>query len=111
MPAVITQLAERLKWIDPNTGRVDSVAYKWIKIAEKDRVVSFDPVSRPKNEKRLLPGPVEPIRFLPSPRRIFDARSDLGEAISYADPNTRRVHSVAYKWIKIAEKDRVVSFD
>ena len=64
------------------------LAYKWVKAAVRDKVVSYEPGTRARNQKRLVSQKDRRTRFLPHPCRILRERPEMNEKTVYFDPLT-----------------------
>ena len=77
----VTEISESLSWSP------DKV-YKHLKPAIEHHLVEYEPGTRQRNEKRLLPGRKAHRDFLPSPQKIMNASPEIGERVSYVSPLT-----------------------
>jgi hypothetical protein len=80
-PATVTEVAQEQGW-------ELALAYKWVKVALRDKVVSYEHGTRARNQKRLVSQEDRGTRFLPHPRRILRERPELNEQTVYVDPLT-----------------------
>lgn len=80
----VDEIQEQIQWEKP-------LVYKWLKRAADDGIVTYEPGTRPQNQKLVLPGPVRNLRFLPHPRLILQQEPELGDSVSYFDPFTGKV--------------------
>jgi hypothetical protein len=86
-PVTVREVAQEQGWELP-------LAYKWVKVAVRDKVVSYEPGTRARNQKRLVSQKNRRTRFLPHPRRILGERPELNEQTVYFDPLTGEKRAV-----------------
>jgi hypothetical protein len=79
LPVPIDEIAKDLGWQQPKV-------YKYIHDAATHNLIRFDPGTKPKNRKLVLPGLLNAQDFVPSPSQVFNANEELGEMVSYVDP-------------------------
>jgi len=78
-PVSVKELALNLNWDQ-------AVVYKYVKFAEKQKLVQYESGSRPFNQKRLVPGLISRSGFLPDPSLIFQSCKQCGDGVRYVDP-------------------------
>jgi hypothetical protein len=83
----ISQVREYLEWNQ-------SMTYKFVKAAAEHKLITYEPGTKEKNVKRLLPGAKTTSRFLPSPRRLIQDVKELGPSLEYVDPITGEVKTL-----------------
>ena len=72
------------KEVAVHLGWTEAVAHKWRVEAVKQKLVQYKSGTFPQNKKPLLPGPTEhATAFLPDPRLVFQARTELGKEVKY----------------------------
>ncbi|MGA2647833.1 MAG: hypothetical protein ABSF15_24300 [Candidatus Sulfotelmatobacter sp.] len=64
-PVAISDLRKHLNW-------ADGAVYKYVRMAVKHRLVEFEPGTREKNVKRLLPTDAVVGDFLPDPKKVLE---------------------------------------
>jgi len=80
-PVAISDLRKHLNW-------ADGMVYKYVRMAVKQRLVEFEPGTREKNVKRLLPTDAVVGDFLPDPPKVLE-HIGLGKGkTAYVDPLT-----------------------
>jgi len=78
-PVSVKELAYNLGWDQ-------ALVYKYVKAAEKQKLVQYETGSRLFNQKRLFPGLISRSGFLPDPNLLFQNCKDVGEEVRYIDP-------------------------
>lgn len=79
----VNEVAKHLRW-------KRSLVYKYLRRAVQHRLIVCQAGTREKNAKRLLPGGRAGRGFLPTPRRVFKQRPEIGSKVAYIDPFTGR---------------------
>jgi hypothetical protein len=77
----VTELVGDLGWDQ-------ALVYKYVKAAEKQKLIQYEAGSRPHNQKLLLPGVISRPSFLPNPKFIFQKCPTVGGEVRYLDPLT-----------------------
>ena len=77
----IKQIRNRLGWNQ-------SLAYKYVRAAVEHKLIKYEPGTREKNVKRLLPIEGISAEFLPSPQKVLDNVAELGRSVEFIDPIT-----------------------
>ncbi len=77
----IKEICNRLGWNQ-------SLAYKYVTAAVKHQIIQYEPGTREKNVKRLLPMNGSSADFLPSPNKVLDNVKELERLVEYIDPLT-----------------------
>jgi hypothetical protein len=80
-PVTIKEAAQHLGWSQ-------AVVYKFVKKAEKEKLVQYESGSHLWNRKRLLPGMVSRPSFLPDPQLILQKCREIGDEVRYSHPLT-----------------------
>ena len=80
-PVAVKELAHELGWDQ-------ALIYKYVKSADKQKLVQYEIGSRQFNQKRILPGLIARPGFLPDPKLIFQNCKEVGEEVRYVDPIT-----------------------
>jgi hypothetical protein len=72
----------------------NSAVYKHITSAVANRLIKYEPGTREKNEKRLLPRKNLKKGFLPPPKMVLVKNSEIGKKVKYVDPFTGKWRTV-----------------
>ena len=81
------EVAERLAW-------KQSVVYKHVKGAARHHLIDFEPGTRERNVKRLLPRDRATTHFLPDPQSVLDNNSEIGTKVTFVDPFTGKTKTL-----------------
>jgi len=80
-PVSVKELVQHLGWDQ-------ALVYKYVRKAEKLKLVQYEAGSHVFNQKRLLPGLIPRASFLPDPALIFENCDEIGDEVRYIDPLT-----------------------
>jgi hypothetical protein len=89
-----TGQAVRFQELTKHLGWTEKRVYKDVQRAVQDRLVVYEPGTRPKNEKRLLPHDEATERFLPRPKSVLKNNPEIGKKVKYVHPFTGKWKAV-----------------
>jgi hypothetical protein len=89
----ISEIRDSLNW-------GDSMTYKHVKAATKQKLVQYEPGTEERNVKRLLPVDGGSRTFLPSPQQVLQNADGLPKSIEYVDPLTGELKKVSRTTVK-----------
>jgi energy-coupling factor transporter ATP-binding protein EcfA2 len=78
-PVTIKEAGNRLGWNS-------SVSHKYKQAALRHKLIEYEPGTREKNIKRLLPVAGASAAFLPNPVKVFADLTELGPSVEFVDP-------------------------
>jgi DNA-directed RNA polymerase specialized sigma subunit len=84
----IRELSKHLNWKEKRV-------YKEVQRAVEDRVVRYEPLTRKKNVKRILPCGESTNRFLPPPKNVLKNNPEIGKKVKYVHPFTGKWRAVS----------------
>jgi len=62
--------------------------YKHKKAVVRHHLIEYEPGTRERNQKRLMPGRKQHRDFLPTPEMVMNANPQISDRVSYVDPLT-----------------------
>ncbi len=83
----IGEIRDALEW-------GDSMTYKHVRSAAKQKLIQYEPGTEERNVKRLLPADKRADTFLPPPEQVFQNVKGLPRSVEYVDPLTGELRRV-----------------